>query len=106
MQALREAGRHAVRCLAQRGSVRTYKDLPVHKNHFVEAWYNAREDMEMSAVITGPMLVSGFFWGLLVPYGVYEAIVSELRITEAATGKHFALMPDSVGYEKVEPEAE
>jgi hypothetical protein len=100
MQSLREAGRHAVRCLAQRGSVRTYKDLPVHKNPFVEAWYDAREDMEMTATITGPMLVSGFFWGLLVPYVVFEAIVAEQRITEQATGKPFLLVPDTVDYEK------
>lgn len=76
--------------------MRTYKNLPTHKNPYVEAWYDAREDMEMTATITGPMLAKGFFWGLLLPYVVYEGIVAEFHASARHTGKEFTFMPASV----------
>jgi hypothetical protein len=94
MQALRQVTRQAWRASASQ--LRTYKDLPVHSSPYVEAWYNAREDMEMTAKITGPMLASGFLWGCLIPYVVYEAIVTELRDSEKCSGKSIMYCPQPV----------
>ena len=98
MQALREIARHACRT-APGQQIRNYKGLPVKPNPYVEAWYNAREDMEMSATITGSMLAQGFFWGILVPAGVYELIVRELRASEEQSGKHLTFYPQHVELE-------
>ena len=57
--------------------------------------YNHREDLEMTATITAPMLASGFFWGFAVPYVVYEMIVAELR-TERERGHELELYPQAV----------
>lgn len=67
--------------------LRTYKGLPVKKNTFVESWYNKREDMEMSAVITNGMLFSGFVWGLAVPYFAYEAVCLCCKSTAYGKGQ-------------------
>lgn len=99
MQALRELARHARQQLGQ-GQARTYKDLPFKTNPHVESWYNAREDMEMTAKITGPMLASGFFWGLVLPYVVYEAIIAELEDSQINSGKKLTLYPMPVEMEK------
>ena len=97
MQALREACKHVSRSAVLR--CRTYKGLPTHTSPYVEAWYNAREDMEMKATITGPMLASGFLWGCVIPYLTYELVVAELRDSEKDSGKEFTLLPQSVDFD-------
>jgi hypothetical protein len=81
------------------GQIRTYKDLPTKTNPHVESWYNAREDMEMTATITAPMLASGFFWGCVLPYVLYELIVSEMRDSEVHSGKKLTFYPQYVAPE-------
>ena len=94
MQCLREAARTAVRGL-QSGQ-KTFKDLPVNKSKHVERWYDRREDLELHQEITGPMLASGFFWGLVVPYLAYEALVAEFYYTPRNKGQELMLMPEPV----------
>lgn len=100
MQSLLRQASAAARCLAGAApsGTRTFKDLPAHKNPYVEAWYDAREDMEMRAKITAPMLLSGFVWGLLVPYALFEAILAEQRESAKVTGQRLVFIPDAVGY--------
>lgn len=62
MQCLRRIARGLQQQQIGAGVARTFKDLPVRPNPHVERWYNAREDMEMTATITGRMLAQGFFW--------------------------------------------
>lgn len=92
MQALKSAAGALARSLTQQQQ-RSYKNLPVKKNPFVEEWYNAREDMEMTAEITPAMLAKGFFWGLVVPYAAYELIVAEMRASDANIGRKYLLFP-------------
>lgn len=98
MQALKSAAGALARSLTQQQQ-RTYKNLPVKKNPFVEEWYNAREDMEMTAQITPGMLAKGFFWGMLVPYAAYELIVAEMRASDAVVGRNYLLFPQEFEYE-------
>jgi hypothetical protein len=95
MQSLKDIARYACRHVHW-GQSRTFKDLPKRKNKFVEAWYDQREDMEMTAKITPSMLAFGFMWGVLIPYIAYEAIVMELRSTPRAKGQTLMLYPDFV----------
>lgn len=94
MQSLREGARALGRAV-QAGQIRAYRDLPVRNNQFVERMYNHREDLEMTATITAPMLASGFFWGFAVPYVVYEMIVAELQEPREG-GQQLELYPQAV----------
>jgi hypothetical protein len=98
MQSLRNAARACLRSLQQQ-QTRTYKDLPVKKNPHVEEWYNAREDMEMTAEITPGMVAQGAFWGLVVPFFTYELIVAEFRASDEQKQRKLLLFPDSVEFE-------
>lgn len=102
MQALKSAAGALARSLTQQQQ-RTYKNLPVKKNPFVEEWYNAREDMEMVAEITPGMLAKGFFWGILVPYGAYELIVAEMRASDKLVGRNYLLFPQDYELEGATP---
>jgi hypothetical protein len=78
---------------------RTYKDLPVKKNPHVEEWYNGREDLEMSAEITPGMIAQGVFWGLAVPYMVWELIIAEFRLSDKPIGRNSLYFPDAIEFE-------
>jgi hypothetical protein len=78
---------------------RTYKDLPVKKNPHVEEWYNGREDLEMSAEITPGMVAQGVFWGLVVPYMVWELVVAEFRLSDKPIGRNSLYFPAAIEFE-------
>lgn len=97
MQALRNAARSCLRGFQQQQ--RTYKDLPVKKNPHVEEWYNGREDLEMTAEITPGMIAKGVFWGIAVPYVVWELIVAEFRLSDKSIGRNTLYFPQAVEFE-------
>ena len=100
MQALKRSTELAVTGVKSALHSRTYRHLPVKKNPYIEAWYNAREDMEYTSVITQGMLVTGFIWALAIPFVVYEGIITEFKTCERVLGsKHLKMYPEPVGYE-------
>ena len=53
----------------------------------------------MSAEITPGMIAKGVFWGIAVPYVVWELIVAEFRLSDKSIGRNTLYFPQAVEFE-------